>query len=671
MRVARLFFDCPEDPSQTIDPAILRRIPMVCHFPSFFERGIDEREAFAYRALKEEARRISRKVLVSTNAVKRFIGFDSGGISDLHRAVRIACANSMASGLDTDGSVRVSAAHVSLSPGLIDSIDPYDEDPSYMDVDLYDPFQRGADVVEALRRFIEGLSSLSAAQMPGQDEETGVFQSLSGYFELISDLRRGRARTMLDQPLLQAVGRVFDRCGINEPVGLTSHLADSMEFFRENRQAISSFRRCNGELIHAASIAVNQLYPFESSVVANLSNTILDCWGWNVEDENRLVLIFYLHWCIKEQKVRCAAVIVAHGYSTASSMADAVNTMLRQHVFDALDMPLDVSSEEIAQELSRYVSKTAVRKDLLIMVDMGSLEAIGERINCTLQASVGVIDNVSTAMALEAGSLILQQHSVADILPAIKEQVRITTSLHLSEQLPRAILFVSENGIAAAARLAELFFSSLPRSVNLEAVPCEFLSVAEQVENGFYQGRRVLFVLGTSDPGIEGVNLVLLENVIDLTEDDSLKIDLSEYLAPDEIRMLRSNLIKNFTLENLMKHLTILEPDHLMNVVSGSIEHLQRNLGVTFSPRMLMRLYVHVSYLVERLVTKHCVSDDTTYEFEHNEAEFIRNVRASFRSITATYGVDLPLSEIHYVFTLINYAEPEGGGAEDKDFFAL
>lgn len=669
--VSRMFFDCADDPAQTVNASILRCVPIVCRFPSFPERGVDEREAFVYRAFQEESRRISRKVLVSTNAVRRFVGFDGGGIADLRRAIQIACANSMASGAGEDGSIRVSAAHASPVSSTVDGAGRYDEDPAYVDVNQYDPLQRGADVAESLRRFLERLSALPVTQAPSQSEETDVFQSLSGYFELISNRRRGRAHMMLDQPLLQAVSRVFDRCGINEPVGFASHLADSMEFFRENRRAISSFRRCNDELIHTASVAVARLYPFESSVVAYLSNTILDSWGWNMEEENRLVLAFYLHWCIREQKVRCAAVIVAHGYSTASSMADAVNTMLRQHVFDALDMPLDVSSEEIVQELSRYVSKTAVHKDLLIMVDMGSLETIGERVNFALQASVGVIDNVSTALALEAGSLILQQCSVADILTTIKERAKITTSLHMSEQLPRAILFVSENGIAAAARLAELFFSSLPKSVNLEAVPCEYLSVAEQVENGLYQGRRVLFVLGTSNPGIEGVNFVLLENVVDLTEDDSLNIDLSEYLAPDEIKMLRSNLIKNFTLENLMKHLTILEPDHLMNVVSGSIEQLQRNLGMTFSPRMLMRLYVHVSYLVERLVTRRYVSDESMSDFERSEAEFVRSVRASFRGITAAYGVDLPISEIHYVFTLINFVEPKGGGAEEEDFFAL
>lgn len=669
----RLFLDCKGSAASSISPLYLRRIPVVSIYPEFSARALDEREACVYHAFQEESVRIDRRVLVSASVVKRLVGLDSiTSLSSLRRMVQMACANAMAAAAPGAGTaaVHVLGAHVPAGRGAPFDAGLINESLSFVDVATYDPLQRGAEVLRPLSRFFEALAACPASREPSAEDESIIYQRLSRYLELVGECRRGHARDSLDQAVAQIAERVFDRYGINEPVGLVAHLVNAAAFFRENRLAVEAFReRMGAALCDGARRALAHHWSYEASIISGLSNALQDCLGWGIDTENRLALAFYLHWCIREQKIRCAGVIVAHGYSTASSLAAAVNTMLRQHVFDALDMPLDVSGEEIERQLERYVSKMPLRKDLLIMVDMGSLESVGDRLNLSLRVNVGVIDNVSTATALEAGSLILQQYSVEDILPRVRECAVCAYSLHRNERKRQAVLFVSENGLAAAARLAELFFSSLPRSLDLEAVPCEYLTVADEVENGIYRGKQVLFVLGTSNPGIAGVNFVLLESIVDMTGEDSIGVDLSAYLAPTEIDTLRANLVKNFTLENLMRHLTILEPDRLMEVVSGSIEQLQRRLGTRFSYRMLMRLYVHISYLVERLVTRRYVEDAETGDFEGAEPEFIESVRASFHDIIAAYGVELPISEIHYVFALIHSEEARGGDAVDDDFF--
>lgn len=669
----RLFFDCTGEPADAIPVSWIGYIPLIANYPSFSSRSMDEREACVYQAFRSESANIGRRVLVSTNVVKRLVNLDDmSGMDGLRRIVQMTCASAMAEGVRKQNAaeLKVFGSHVPANPGIPPlSFDTLEEDPVLVDAASFDPLQRGADVLDALNRFLEALSALPSARAPEQGDETRVFQCLSRYFDLITDRRRGQARDLSDQTISKLIDRVFERYGMNEPVGFVRHLTSAMTFFRENNLAVAANRTRLGSRIGDATHAVEMHYAAEAAMVRNLSSTLRDCWGSSVSEENLLVLAFYLHWCTRGQRVPCAGVIVAHGYSTATSIAASVNAMLHQHVFDALDMPLDVSMEEVECELSRFVDKMPLQQDLLIMVDMGSLEAIADRLNLSLQVNVGVIDNVSTATALEAGSLMLQGRAVSDILPLVQEAAACRYSFHRNERVRRVILFVSENGIGAASRLAELFFSSLPTNVDLEAVPCDFLTVADEVYDGMYQDRSVLFVLGTSDPGIKGVNFMLLENVIDMSEDDPIDVDLSAYLAPADICTLRENLIKSFTLENLMRHLTILEPDRLMDVVSGSIDRLQKNLGTHFSYRMLMRLYVHIGYLVERLVTRRYVSDESSSDFADKHADFVERPRASFRGITAAYGVDLPISEIHYVYTLITTDMPSGGGASGDDFF--
>ena len=52
-----------------------------------------------------------------------------------------------------------------------------------------------------------------------------------------------------------------------------------------------------------------------------------------------------------------AGVILAHGFSTASSIADAVNKFLGKYVFDAIDMPVNVDMNSVLQQLNSYMKK--------------------------------------------------------------------------------------------------------------------------------------------------------------------------------------------------------------------------------------------------------------------------------------------------------------------------
>ncbi|WP_219119473.1 hypothetical protein, partial [Klebsiella pneumoniae] len=42
------------------------------------------------------------------------------------------------------------------------------------------------------------------------------------------------------------------------------------------------------------------------------------------------------------------AIILAHGYATASSIANVANRLLKSQLFESFDMPLDVTPEAIA-----------------------------------------------------------------------------------------------------------------------------------------------------------------------------------------------------------------------------------------------------------------------------------------------------------------------------------
>ena len=68
-----------------------------------------------------------------------------------------------------------------------------------------------------------------------------------------------------------------------------------------------------------------------------------------------------------------SAVIAAHGYSTASSIAYAVNTLLGKQVLDAFDMPLNTEVNDIISKIKEGLSEGRLSSNMILLVDMGTL----------------------------------------------------------------------------------------------------------------------------------------------------------------------------------------------------------------------------------------------------------------------------------------------------------
>lgn len=78
-------------------------------------------------------------------------------------------------------------------------------------------------------------------------------------------------------------------------------------------------------------------------------------------------------------------------------------------------------------------------------------------------------------------------------------------------------------------------------------------------------------------------------------------------------------------------------------------------MGQPIAPAATIGLYVHLCCLVERLVTKTPIEAYANErEFRTAHAAFIDAFRMSFSSITDHYRVEVPATEIAYVYDYIS-----------------
>ena len=87
-------------------------------------------------------------------------------------------------------------------------------------------------------------------------------------------------------------------------------------------------------------------------------------------------------------KLPVQAFIICHGYATASSIADVCNKMLHKYLFNAIDMPYDVPVSEIVSQVKKILYFNENR-DVLILVDLGSLENITELLDDLPNVNLG------------------------------------------------------------------------------------------------------------------------------------------------------------------------------------------------------------------------------------------------------------------------------------------
>src|SRR5699024_5675147 len=239
----------------------------------------------------------------------------------------------------------------------------------------------------------------------------------------------------------------------------------------------------------------------------------------------------------------------------------------------------------------------------------GSLEQLGENISEAINGNVGVINNVSTRLALNVGEEIIKNRDIQTILSEITEYFTIDYRIFQKKQKD-TILFTSESGIHMAQRMRELFENSLPPQSGIYLEICDFNRlVTEKQHHEVFEANHILFITGTTDPHIEGYQFISLEEIITSSNIGFISACLTNFMQPTELNKFLLDLKRDFTLQNVVGYLTILNPKVLLEDVMAAIDLLEAKLNTRFSGESLIGIYIHVSCLIERLVTKNAITE--------------------------------------------------------------
>ncbi len=657
-----LIFATTEDPQQALLGTLLRRIPITISVPSLKERPRMEKIELITMMLQRESRHLKRELFISNLAYQTLMDHEyAGNIGELQNVIKATCANVL---LHEEGKplcIRLLDLPEQLLSARSDLQMKYyhkEQEETMIPVGELNKERKSASPLLSLYyHLLETYQGSLREKESFHQIITRCKYQVQNFFDLLFFNQKYRFVSSNESYLLKMLDKI---CSI--VINRYSLIISNSQIKMYSKAFIEYTRNANDAMIwlslHRGDVEelcamIKEHYPRDYSVACEIVENASLNLDIVMDDFMSIILTLALIKTDKEESNGRVGLILCHGYSTASSIADTANHLLHEHIFDGIDMKLKISIDKIVQLVDDYLKQKSPIQELILLVDMGSLEAIYEMISLS-NCNIGLMNYVSTATALEVGQLIQQGKPVKDILSQVQQQFSLSTHFIEGMQKQDAILTICATGFGVAKKISELLTASFPKAIALQVIPYDYHSVLEHGrEDTIFTQYDVQLIVGTLDPQIEGKEFLALESVVDEAGIQTLLGHVAPYFSEQEQQCFRQNIMKNFTLSNIVNHLTILNPEKVIDDVEDFVMELETRLALSVDPTVRMGLYVHVSCLIERLMLRQGIDHVEGIEaFKAQHAWKMEQVREAFSGIEMHYSVEISDPEIMYI---LNY----------------
>lgn len=634
----------------------LRRFPIHVSMPSLEERGKEEKLQLIYSFLLREAERFQKEIRVSGKALNVLAGCEyKGNVGELKSAIKFMCSSINVKMMEQK---KLEISMLDLPESVLKSI----PDSSRLKMQNHREVIVSPDEGICRVRKNNGRNqekyqfSLSVLWEKYQrykknhkqkaEFERECSEEVCSFLEKILDEQKsgnGILFQLLTKSAEEISGYLHSHCKLwireNNILAIVSYLC-YREISQEEKSLAApllEYVRAKKGGYHKTARDILQLVEERMDIVSTQADEI--------------ILSFYL-MARGYRNNKANALILAHGYATASSISDTVNQILGNKVFESFDMPMDMKVEEIVGELLAYLRLEDDGKGLIILVDMGSLREIYCHIREYINEPVLLVNNVTTQLAVEIGELILNDCRFDGIADFLKGRISMEYSLFYPEmKRKKGILTCCATGIGTAIQLQRLLKSSMPEEMDVEVIPCAYTELKEKGrESHAFNEVDVIGIAGTSNPHVEGVDYVDLQDLISGKTKDKMRKMLDSVVSEELIELFDDNLIRNFGIERLIGELTILDPRKIIDEIRIGLEKYQYTVGKKLENGRKLLIYFHVACMVERLIRG--VPIGTGDVPEENEAER-KLIKESFCRIEEKYNIEIPQMELQYINKII------------------
>lgn len=667
--------------TENIDTLLLttftRRIPMNIKIPALAERGFDERYELICEFFKAEAARIKKKITVSSNTIRQLLLYDCpGNVGQLKSDIQLGCANAFlnsASKKLNDMEVHCTDFASYVNQGLLiyknysKEVDRFVIKGNILcftpngkknclpegDYSLPDNFY------EMIEKKMQELQQRGASE---EDLKLIMEPDIQNYFKhFIKNFEDGINEEELSkivdkniiyivENFLKIAGQKFQRIFPTKVFcGLCLHVDSSIKRLKSNKKIVN---------FNLKNIKENNKEEFEIS--KKFVETLEKMYDLNIpEDEAGFIAMFLMEDETKSQCVedRPIVVIAMHGRSTASSMAEVVNTLVGGNNAYAYDMSLDKKSETAYEELKDIIVKKNQGNGVLLLADMGSFGIYGELISKDTGIDIKVIDMVSTPIAIECARKAVIEPDINKIYEYIRYEISHYTpyKYKVSDKFipdkDNIILTMCTTGEGSALKLKNYIEEKVcikDKNIEIFAVALNNKQHMYNLINNLSKEKNILAIVGTINPDIYGIPYISTYDV--LKDKDCKKIKEIVESSEKVIDCREEKLNYDTFIDVLKDDITNMDLYKFEKLYVEFIDNIQKDLGMNMDYNIKSGLMIHMACCINKLISgesiPNCYSKDSIKQKYAHEFAVIKD---NLKKIGNEFEINFSDDEICFI----------------------
>lgn len=624
----RLLFATTEDIHSTLLATFRRRIPFEIRIPDFLERSYGERFLLVSSFFQNEAEILKKNICVDSEYFRRMLNLhEEGNIGAVKSKIKVLCAQAYSQQREEE--LRIT------TPGKESS-------------DIFHFYWNRPEKKKWMSSY-QIFSNITGCFVPGMNYSK-IEEVLELFLQTIT--RRLEENNFYEIPPFR---HYEEKCrnSINKILKSYGYRLNELEIDEFYKMVIAVLF---DETFFGAAFKISgyekKKYRKYEVMISRILDAVLEDYNDNVREFLQTILTVWLSDKVKV-KSKINALILMHGEHSASSMASLANEMIGDYVYEAFDMPIQVHTEDLIVKVNDYVRDIETNEGLVLLVDMGSLERMYDKISRNVDGDLVIVNNVSTAFALELGFSLFDKADIYRITQMDMSQFNMKMQYYkgLSQKPNIIVSCISGEGIAVEIK------EILSRYVNTDEIDILMMDYSElkkQLNRGSAEDFHNTIVVFTTTPLSSTVVPVM--NVEDLVNGFTNPSFPEFMLNKENVREFTNDIIKLFTLKGVASRLRFLNPEVVMQEVDQVIRGYENYYHVQLQNFLRINLFLHTSIMIERVLVKEesgKIDSIDTEGINEESRKFIEVSKDIFKSIMMKYKIEISDAEYLLLYQIL------------------
>ncbi|QLY80679.1 sigma-54-dependent transcriptional regulator [Clostridium intestinale] len=657
-----------EDPNTTLLQTFTRRIPMVITIPALRNRGIEERFNLIKQFMIEESGRLGKSIKVSVNSIKSFLFYDcKNNVGQLKSDIQLACARAYADFLSKKKEeISISSLDLPsyIAEGLYREVEHRQLWNKLSDINKrYYIFDKNEEKIifeetdsdENIYEMLENKTrELKARGIEGRGFEEEIQRNVEGYFNKYIDKFNYKVGTtnienIIEPHIMKVIENVINYCEeeldvkFNEQIyyGLAVHINNSIDRIRRNKKIENlELNRIRKQYNREFNVAIDVLKILEQSLDIKIP----------VDEAGFITMFLTYH----KEKIRNSysnvnIIIISHGATTATSLADAVNGLLGVNYAKGINAPIDEKPQMTLEKVKEYIKQNNINTDILFLVDMGSLANFGREIEKSLKIKTRTIPLVSTLHCMEATRKAIMGYSLDEIYRDTLEVNNLYDNNSLdyipevSEEKRLCIVTICTTGEGSAKTMKSILERNLKlENELLDIIPLNFIG-KENIYDRLKKLSNKYEILCIVSPFELDADYIQFK-LSDIIEGRATE-DIQNLIDREKVYMKMKE-----TLEHQLKNI---DGRTIVNDIKRFCRNVTKSLEIQLTSNALIGITLHMAVMVDRLIDNGKVEEYIGKEaYIKENLELYRLIKSECTLINTKYTITISEDEICYLMNL-------------------